>query len=145
LIPATPRRARHGFSVAPPPDSARHADRHYSGDDHRACTGTGATATPTPSGFEGIGSGPAGTTGAPTTKPPTTTPPSYPVTARAYAESVLAAWKQKQIERLGDLATPEVQEQIIEIPGPPNQSWTYQRCDGLPDPRTASLSTTTAT
>ncbi len=52
------------------------------------------------------------------------------MTARVYSEWVLAAREQKQIEWLGDLTTPEVQEQIIEIPGPPNQDWTYQLCDG---------------
>ncbi|HEX6870136.1 MAG TPA: hypothetical protein VF163_03470 [Micromonosporaceae bacterium] len=92
-------------------------------------------ATPTPTstsaGTEGMGSGPAPAS-APPTAPPTTKPPapSYPSTARAYAEAVLAAWKQGNLSRLGALTTPEVQEQIIEIPGPPNQTWTYRNCDG---------------
>ena len=75
----------------------------------------------------------------PTTAPPAATPtttsappaaPVYPTTARAYAEAVLAAWKQHLINKIGDLTTAQVQDQIISIPGPPNQNWTYQRCDG---------------
>ena len=56
--------------------------------------------------------------------------PTYPGTARAYAEAVLAAWKLKQISKLGDLTTALVQDQIISIPAPINHVWTYQGCDG---------------
>jgi len=86
-------------------------------------------ATPQKTGAQ-VGQAP--TTNAATTPPAaaTATPATeeFPKTARAYAESILAAWKQHQLEWLGDLTTPEVQEQIIEIPGPPNQSWTYHQC-----------------
>src|SRR5574342_573752 len=77
----------------------------------------GATPNPTGAQVGGAPSTPAGTT------PPAATPAAadYPKTPRAYAESILAAWKQHQVEWLGDLSTPEVQEQILEIPGPPNQ------------------------
>lgn len=81
------------------------------------------------SGVEGLGDGP---TNAPTT-PATTAPPApptYPATARAYAEAILTAWRLKQQSRLADLTTAQVEEQIIEIPGPPNQQWVYQTCDG---------------
>lgn len=63
----------------------------------------------------------------------TSTPPiapAYPQNAKAYAEAVIAAWKNHKIDRLGDLTTPEVQEQLLEIPGPPNMDWTYIMCDG---------------
>lgn len=55
---------------------------------------------------------------------------TYPSTARAYAEAVVKAWKQGQINTLGDLTTPEVQEQLMEIPEPLNDDWVYLRCDG---------------
>src|SRR5262245_8121283 len=79
-------------------------------------------------GGQAVGSSPSATTAstAPAATPATA---EFPKTARAYAESVLAAWKQHQLEWLGDLTTPPVQEQIIEIPGPPNQSWTYHTCN----------------
>jgi hypothetical protein len=85
------------------------------------------TATPTAT------ASPAPTTATAVADPATSTStpaaPVYPATAKAYAEAVLAAWKQKQIAKLGDLTTALVQDQIISIPGPPNQDWAYQRCD----------------
>ena len=83
---------------------------------------------PNPSGTEDLGT----VTASPTTAQTTTNPPApaYPNTARAYAEAVLAAWGQKQNTRLMDLTTAQVHEQIIEIPGPPNQQWGYVKCDG---------------
>lgn len=83
----------------------------------------------TPGGGQAVGSSPSATAAA-TTPAATPATAEFPKTARAYAESVLAAWKQHQLEWLGDLTTPQVQEQIIEIPGPPNQSWTYHTCNG---------------
>lgn len=59
-----------------------------------------------------------------------TTAAAYPAQARAYAEAVIAAWKAKDLARLGDLTSPQVHEQLIEIPGPPNMAWVYQMCDG---------------
>jgi hypothetical protein len=55
---------------------------------------------------------------------------AYPSTARAYAEAVIGAWKGKNQSRLADLTNEQVHEQLIEIPGPPNMSWTYLQCDG---------------
>jgi predicted small lipoprotein YifL len=96
-----------------------------------AACGSKGPGGPSPNGT-GAQVGQAPTTAAATPPPTVAATPNteeFPKTARAYAESVLAAWKQHQLEWLGDLTTPEVQEQIIEIPGPPNQSWTYHRCD----------------
>lgn len=64
----------------------------------------------------------------PTAKPEPA--PENPTTARKYAEAVVSAWQQDKIDVLGDLATPGVQEQIIEIPGPIDMDWTFTRCDG---------------
>jgi hypothetical protein len=87
-----------------------------------------SASTPPAPGQEGFGSGPPPTA---TTRPPTTTkPPSYPTTARKYAEAVLAAWVQHRTERLANLTTAEVQEQVMEIPGPPDPNWTFVKCDG---------------
>ena len=89
-----------------------------------------STVVPTPTadgvGHPGADHG-AGATTTTVAPPPA---PTYPTTARAYAEAVLAAWKQHLINKIGDLTTALVQDQIISIPGPPNQNWTYQRCDG---------------
>lgn len=56
--------------------------------------------------------------------------PTYPSTAEAYAQEILAAWKNDPTGRSGDVTTAEVHEQILEIPGPTNQAWRYGRCDG---------------
>lgn len=96
-----------------------------------ACAPAAPAATPTDGGTGAFGSvDPSTTSPAP---PSTTAPapaPTYPATAKAYAEAVLAAWKNKQAATLGDLTTAMVQEQILEIPGPPPQDWTHIRCDG---------------
>jgi hypothetical protein len=101
------------------------------------CGGTGNDPAPPgdPSAASvGFGSNPApqGSTAATQAANPTVVapkPPSYPGTAMAYAEAVLAAWKQKNLARLADLTTAQVHEQIIEIPGPPNQTWTFRDCE----------------
>jgi hypothetical protein len=94
-----------------------------------ACGGDDPSVTPTTTGAPTVGLGSAPTTvPAPTTGPPPVTPPAFPSGARQYAEAILAAWKNKQLDRLGDLTTAEVQDQIISIPGPPYQSWHYSTC-----------------
>ncbi len=55
---------------------------------------------------------------------------SFPSTAKAYAQAVVTASKQGQVETLGSLTTPGVQEQLLEIPQPLNDAWSYVRCDG---------------
>ena len=90
----------------------------------------GSTASPEPptpqTGPEtepesGPGSGGAG---------PTDIAVSFPGTAKAYAQAVVTAWKQGQVNTLGSLTTPGVQEQLLEIPQPLNDAWSYLRCDG---------------
>jgi hypothetical protein len=86
-------------------------------------------------GTQGVGGfgGPGQASGGPPTStpaPPAPPPVTYPKTARAYAEAVLAAWGQKQQDRLTALTNAQVYEQIVEIPGPPNMTWTYVQCDG---------------
>ena len=67
----------------------------------------------------------------PTTPPVvTTTGPQYPATAQAYSEKLLTAWGQLQVSVLADLTTPAAQTEILAISAPPNQAWTFQRCDG---------------
>jgi hypothetical protein len=106
-----------------------------------ALVATGACAKPdatSPTGADptGVGAfgGPGSATGVPpaaTQSPPPKPPPvTYPNNARAYAEAVLTAWRQRNTARLGQLTTPEVYEQIVEIPGPPDLTWAYWRCDG---------------
>jgi hypothetical protein len=83
-------------------------------------------------GAQALGSNPAPATpaSAATTAPqPKPKPPTHPGSVRAYAEAVLAAWKQGDVARLADLTTPMVQEQIMEIPGPPNQDWSFRDCE----------------
>lgn len=70
-----------------------------------------AAVTPTPQG-----GGPA-------------SPATYPSTAKAYAEAILAAWKAKQQAALASLTTAQVEDQIISIPLP-DMTWTFIRCDG---------------
>lgn len=81
-------------------------------------TGLGATPAPTASGGEAAGgTGEAGGTS------------GYPDTARAYAEAVVDAWAAADLERLAELATAQVHDQIIQIPGPPPHDWTFIRCE----------------
>ncbi len=88
---------------------------------------TPAGADAQPSGDAVLGSAPPVTTAAPTSGAPK--PILYPTSPKAYVDAVLAAWKQKDLKRLADLTTAQVHEQIIEIPGPPNQTWTFRGCE----------------
>lgn len=93
-----------------------------------AACGKSPTTSPTqePPGEGTLGTAtPIETTDAP---PP---PPEYPGTARAYAEAVLAAWDATDVNRLGDLSTPEVQEQLMEVPMPIDMDWHYSRCGSV--------------
>jgi hypothetical protein len=104
-------------------------------------TGCAGTQTPstTPTAVTTLGNQPSTQTPTlvPTLSPSMPSPPtsalapaSYPIASREYAEAVIAAWKTKNLSKLVDLTTPQVQEQLIEIPGPPNMNWTYVRSDG---------------
>jgi hypothetical protein len=63
-------------------------------------------------------------------KPSSPAPAGYPAAAKAYAEAVLAAWKAKNWPRAADLTSAQIEEQLMEIPGPPNMTWTFVMCDG---------------
>ncbi|HEY8473910.1 MAG TPA: hypothetical protein VIL37_14910 [Natronosporangium sp.] len=78
---------------------------------------------------------------APTPPPtPTTTPsPSltpvdasqpqpFPSTPQEYAELTVAAWAAPDLIRLGELTTPAVRDELVELPGPPNPSWSFIGC-----------------
>ena len=100
-----------------------------------ACSGARPAPTPTsaaPTAILGEGATPPPTaaTTSPTAVATTAAPASYPSSARAYAEAILAAWSAKKLDRLGLLTSAEVQEQLIEIPGPIDTHWHYSRCDG---------------
>jgi hypothetical protein len=83
---------------------------------------------------DGTGAGPeAGASGG--ANPSAAAPASaaeiaYPTGARAYAEAALASWRDDDAPRLTGLLTPDAHGQLIAIPGPPSQDWTYQRCTG---------------
>jgi hypothetical protein len=62
---------------------------------------------------------------------PATSPQlSYPRDARSYADAVLAAWRARRLEQLAALTTPEVYDQIVGIPGRPDQTWSARGCEG---------------
>lgn len=63
--------------------------------------------------------------------PPGPPPVAYPATARAYAETTVAAWSTGDLEGLAALTTPEVYEQFVEIPGKLRTDWIHHRCDGV--------------
>jgi hypothetical protein len=82
--------------------------------------GNQATSSPSPS--------PSPTKASPKPSPPA--PAGYPSGERAYAEAVIEAWKAKNWSRVADLSNAEVQEQLMEIPGPHNMNWSFVMCDG---------------
>jgi hypothetical protein len=57
--------------------------------------------------------------------------PEFPDTPKGYAEAVLAAWDAPDLDRLAELTTPVVYDQIIQIPGPPPADWTWIQCDNI--------------
>jgi hypothetical protein len=70
---------------------------------------------------------PPAPTGGPSVAPVDASP-DFPVTAQDYAQLTVAAWAAPDPIRLGELTTPDVREQIIALPGPPNPDWTFVRC-----------------
>jgi hypothetical protein len=56
-------------------------------------------------------------------------PEVYPATPQEYAEVTVAAWAAPDLIRLGELTTPEVHDQIVGFPGPPDLRWTFIRCE----------------
>jgi hypothetical protein len=66
----------------------------------------------------------------PAAAPPNAAATTYPTAARAYAEAVLAAWRDGDPPQLSGLLAAEAYTQLVAIPGPPSQDWTYRRCTG---------------
>lgn len=52
----------------------------------------------------------------------------FPTTPQEYAERAVAAWAAPDLIRLADLATPDVHEQLVQLPGPPDLTWAFIRC-----------------
>lgn len=63
---------------------------------------------------------------------PGTGPTGFPATPREYAERAVAAWAAPDPLRLADLATPQVRREIVELPGPPDLTWRFLRCEPGP-------------
>jgi hypothetical protein len=85
------------------------------------------------SGCGGGGDGPDPEPSAPTESATPTIDPiglarDFPDTPREYAEVTVGAWAAPDLLRLADLATPEAYTEIVEMPGPPNLSWTFVAC-----------------
>jgi hypothetical protein len=74
-----------------------------------------------------------GSTAAPTTAAPaptTAVPISYPSDARAYAEAILAAWKNGDATTLAALTVSGVPAKYTGLSPQPNKTWHYSRCEG---------------
>jgi hypothetical protein len=54
--------------------------------------------------------------------------PEFPMTPQDYAQVTVAAWAAPDPIRLAELTAPDVHEQIIELPGPPDPDWTFIEC-----------------
>lgn len=85
------------------------------------------------SGCGGGGNGPDPEPGAPTESATPTMDriglaQDFPDTPQEYAEVTVGAWAAPDLIRLAELATPEVHTEIVEMPGPPNLSWTFVAC-----------------
>jgi len=97
--------------------------------------GLGSGPTPTASADpgsgtgSGTGSGDSEAGGGRAAPPPGG--PEFPDTPKGYAEAVLAAWDAPDLDRLAELTTPIVFDQIIQIPGPPPADWTWIQCDNI--------------
>jgi hypothetical protein len=100
-----------------------------------AASGCGPTDDDPPPGQPagGLGAAPAPTTvaspGDQGGQPAAPPPPSYPDTARAYAEAIVDAWVTPDLSRLADLTNAQVNDQLLQIPGPPSPDWTFIVCD----------------
>jgi hypothetical protein len=89
------------------------------------CGRRGGDDQPVTGGNSGLGAGPTSSL-SPAPPPP---PPTFPSTSREYGEAVVGAWTGGDQGRLGELTTPEVNDQLLQIPGPPSPDWTYLGCD----------------
>lgn len=60
----------------------------------------------------------------------------YPESVQEYAELTVAAWAAPDLFRLAELATPQVQDQLLDLAGPPDLTWRFAQCqrvDGSSD------------
>jgi hypothetical protein len=91
--------------------------------------------TPEPgTGQAGLGAGPTPPADLSPAPPSPDAPPAespFPDTPREYAEAVIAAWHAPDPDRLAELTTAVVHDQIISIPGPPPADWTWIQCDNV--------------
>jgi hypothetical protein len=55
---------------------------------------------------------------------------TFPDTATAYADEVVTAWQAGDLDRLGQLTSAQVLEQLMEVPALPALGWTDPWCDG---------------
>ncbi|QSB15577.1 hypothetical protein JQS43_04290 [Natronosporangium hydrolyticum] len=94
--------------------------------------GVGAVLLLIAAGCTGDGSGDATATTAATPSPSpvdlVTDDPHYPAEAQEYAELTVAAWAAPDLYRLGELATNNVQQELLELPGPPQRGWRLIDC-----------------
>lgn len=68
---------------------------------------------------------------APTSAAPSSAAPiSYPSDAKAYAEAVLAAWKNGDATTLAALTSSGVPAKYTGLSPQPNKTWHYSRCEG---------------
>lgn len=65
----------------------------------------------------------------PAAEPVRTPGGEFPDTVQEYAETAVAAWAAPDLLRFAELATPTVQDEIIELPDPPNPDWTFIECE----------------
>jgi hypothetical protein len=91
--------------------------------------GDAVAPSPTATGAGGLGPGGPGNAGDEAAGQQQPSGPAFPDTPRAYAEAIIEAWSGSDLDRLADLTTALVHEQIVQIPGPPSPDWTFIECD----------------
>lgn len=87
------------------------------------CTGERDEPAPAPTSSQ-----PPASTATPRTGP-AGVPAEFPSEPQEYAERTVAAWAAPDLLRLADLADPEVHREIVELPGPPDLTWRFIRCE----------------
>lgn len=105
-----------------------------------ACSSPASEVTATPSFDTVVSEAPAQGSAAPTGGPSRgPTPAGYPKNGKGYAEAILSAWRNRDLVRLADLTIPQVLDQIIGIPGPPNMNWKHIRVTSTSGVETAAF------
>lgn len=57
----------------------------------------------------------------------------YPESAQEYAELTVAAWAAPDLFRLAELATGQVQDDLLDLAGPPDLTWRFTGCRPVED------------